>query len=43
VEYSPHVPVVSGVELGHTDPQYVIPSGGQVTVDAAGRRIAVTY
>lgn len=42
-EYNPHAPIVFGVEIGHTDLQYVVPSGGQVTVDAADRRIEVTY
>ncbi len=42
-EYNARMPVVWGVEFGHTDPQYVIPSGGTVTVDAAARRIDVTY
>jgi len=42
-EYSPNAPLVSGVEIGHTDPQYVVPSGGEVLVDAVERRIEVTY
>ena len=39
----PSVPLVFGVDLGHTDPQYVVPSGGAITVDGARRRIEVTY
>jgi muramoyltetrapeptide carboxypeptidase LdcA involved in peptidoglycan recycling len=42
-EYNPRLPVVWGVELGHTDPQVVVPSGGEITVDAVNREIAVTY
>jgi muramoyltetrapeptide carboxypeptidase LdcA involved in peptidoglycan recycling len=42
-EYHPGVPLVFGVEFGHTDPQYVIPSGGEVVVDAAGKRLSVSY
>jgi muramoyltetrapeptide carboxypeptidase LdcA involved in peptidoglycan recycling len=37
------IPVVMGLDIGHTDPQLVMPNGGQVTVDAAARRILVTY
>jgi muramoyltetrapeptide carboxypeptidase LdcA involved in peptidoglycan recycling len=42
-EYHPGVPLVFGVDLGHTDPQYVIPSGGEVTVDAENHKFLVTY
>jgi muramoyltetrapeptide carboxypeptidase LdcA involved in peptidoglycan recycling len=42
-EYNARVPVVWGVEFGHTDPQHLIPSGGTVTVDSITRRIDVTY
>jgi muramoyltetrapeptide carboxypeptidase LdcA involved in peptidoglycan recycling len=42
-EYHPQVPLVFGVNFGHTEPQHVIPSGGMVTVDSARRRIEVTY
>jgi muramoyltetrapeptide carboxypeptidase LdcA involved in peptidoglycan recycling len=42
-EYNARMPVVWGVEFGHTDPQHVIPSGGTVTVDSMTRRIDVTY
>ena len=42
-EYHPSVPLVFGVDLGHTDPQYVVPSGGAITVDGARRRIEVRY
>jgi muramoyltetrapeptide carboxypeptidase LdcA involved in peptidoglycan recycling len=42
-EYNPGAPVVWGVELGHTDPQHVVPSGGQVTIDATRQRVHVRY
>jgi muramoyltetrapeptide carboxypeptidase LdcA involved in peptidoglycan recycling len=42
-EYHPNVPLVFGVDFGHTDPQHVIPSGGVVTIDAERQRLEVTY
>jgi len=42
-EYHPDVPVVFGVDFGHTEPQYVVPSGGTVTIDSANQRIEVSY
>lgn len=42
-EYHPDVPLVFGVDFGHTDPQYVIPIGGEVTVDVEQERIEVVY
>lgn len=41
--YNPAAPVVTDVDIGHTDPQLVIPSGGTVTVDAVERRLLVEY
>lgn len=35
--------VVFDVDLGHTDPQLVIPVGGRIRVDGRARRILVTY
>ncbi|MFI7607159.1 S66 peptidase family protein [Micromonospora sp. NPDC049366] len=35
--------VVFDVDLGHTDPQLIIPYGGEVRVDAVERRISVRY
>jgi muramoyltetrapeptide carboxypeptidase LdcA involved in peptidoglycan recycling len=34
---------VFDVDVGHTDPQVVIPYGGAVTVDGPARKITVTY
>ena len=42
-EYAPDMLVVFDVDLGHTDPQLVIPYGGTVTVDGPARKITVTY
>ncbi|MEU6276700.1 S66 peptidase family protein [Streptomyces populi] len=41
--YAPDMMVVFDVDLGHTDPQIVIPHGGTVRVDGPARRITVTY
>ena len=42
-EYNPGALVVCGPDFGHTDPQYVLPYGGQITVDGCSQRITVTY
>ncbi|MEV7278680.1 S66 peptidase family protein [Streptomyces sp. NPDC093111] len=42
-EYAPDTMVVFDVDLGHTDPQFVVPVGGRVRVDGLARRIVVTY
>ncbi|MER7467709.1 S66 peptidase family protein [Streptomyces sp. NPDC097981] len=42
-QYAPDTMVVFDVDLGHTDPQLVIPVGGRIRVDGPGRRICVTY
>ncbi|WLQ39209.1 LD-carboxypeptidase [Streptomyces laculatispora] len=42
-EYAPGTMAVLDVDLGHTDPQLIIPYGGQVRVDGVARRIVVTY
>ncbi|MEY9990501.1 muramoyltetrapeptide carboxypeptidase LdcA involved in peptidoglycan recycling [Streptomyces sp. V4I8] len=41
--YAPDTMIVFDVDLGHTDPQLVIPYGGIVRVDGPARRITVTY
>ncbi|QTD96785.1 hypothetical protein S1361_05445 [Streptomyces cyanogenus] len=41
--HAPHTMAVFDVDFGHTDPQLVIPYGGQVVVDGPARRITVTY
>jgi muramoyltetrapeptide carboxypeptidase LdcA involved in peptidoglycan recycling len=41
--YAPGTMAVFDVDLGHTDPQLVIPYGGRIRVDGPARRIIVTY
>ncbi|MFC8716403.1 S66 peptidase family protein [Kitasatospora sp. NPDC057198] len=41
--YAPDAMAVFDVDLGHTEPQLVIPYGGRVRVDGPARRITVTY
>lgn len=42
-EYHPGVPTVFGLDIGHTDPQLVVPHGGRVRIDGPARRIWFTY
>ncbi|WP_327416445.1 S66 peptidase family protein [Streptomyces sp. NBC_01233] len=42
-EYAPQAVAVFDVDLGHTDPQVVIPCGGRIRVDGPERRVFVTY
>ncbi|GGV71792.1 LD-carboxypeptidase [Streptomyces longisporoflavus] len=42
-QYAPDTMAVFDVDLGHTDPQLVIPVGGRIRVDGQARRIFVTY
>ncbi|MEV6714401.1 hypothetical protein AB0M48_20465 [Lentzea sp. NPDC051208] len=42
-QYVPATMIVFDVDLGHTDPQLVIPVGGTVEVDGPARTITVTY
>lgn len=41
--YSPEAMVVFGVDFGHTDPQWVLPYGGRITVDGPAQRITAHY
>ncbi|MFI5979526.1 S66 peptidase family protein [Streptomyces sp. NPDC051555] len=41
--YAPDMMAVFDVDLGHTDPQVVIPYGGLVRIDGPERRITLTY
>jgi muramoyltetrapeptide carboxypeptidase LdcA involved in peptidoglycan recycling len=41
--YNPDAVMVVGVPFGHTRPQWILPYGGQVTVDGAARRIWADY
>ena len=42
-EYNPDALVVKGLDISHTDPQQVLPYGGEVRIDPAEQRITVTY
>jgi muramoyltetrapeptide carboxypeptidase LdcA involved in peptidoglycan recycling len=42
-DYHPGAMVVFGVDFGHTDPQWILPYGGRITVDGPGRRITAHY
>lgn len=41
--YNPEAMLVFDVDIGHTDPQWVLPYGGNITVDGPGRRITAHY
>jgi muramoyltetrapeptide carboxypeptidase LdcA involved in peptidoglycan recycling len=42
-EYRPDTMIVFHVDFGHTDPQWILPYGGRITVDGPGRRITAHY
>lgn len=42
-KYAPEAVLVLGLDIGHTDPQWVLPYGGEMTVDAAARVITAHY
>jgi muramoyltetrapeptide carboxypeptidase LdcA involved in peptidoglycan recycling len=41
--YNPSAVVVVGPDFGHTDPQYVLPYGGLVTVDGPNQKLVAHY
>jgi muramoyltetrapeptide carboxypeptidase LdcA involved in peptidoglycan recycling len=41
--YHPEAMVVFGVDFGHTDPQWVLPYGGRITVDGPAQRIIAHF
>ncbi|MFD1826855.1 MULTISPECIES: S66 family peptidase [Mumia] len=41
--YNPEAVVVVGVPFGHTRPQWIVPYGGEVTVDGAQQRVVASY
>jgi muramoyltetrapeptide carboxypeptidase LdcA involved in peptidoglycan recycling len=41
--YNPEAMIVFNVDIGHTDPQWVIPYGGTMTVDGPSRTITASY
>jgi muramoyltetrapeptide carboxypeptidase LdcA involved in peptidoglycan recycling len=38
----PDLPIVANLDIGHTDPQWIVPVGAMAVVDADRRRIALT-
>ncbi|QNE20849.1 LD-carboxypeptidase [Kribbella qitaiheensis] len=42
-EYNEKALLVTGLDFGHTDPQFVLPYGGHAELDPANHRITVTY
>jgi muramoyltetrapeptide carboxypeptidase LdcA involved in peptidoglycan recycling len=42
-EYNPSALLVTGLDIGHTDPQLILPYGGIAQVDPSNQRITVTY
>jgi muramoyltetrapeptide carboxypeptidase LdcA involved in peptidoglycan recycling len=41
--YNPDAMIVFDVDYGHTDPQWVLPYGGELTVDGPARRVIAHY
>jgi muramoyltetrapeptide carboxypeptidase LdcA involved in peptidoglycan recycling len=41
--YNPQAVVCAGVPFGHTRPQWIIPHGGEITVDGARQRVFADY
>lgn len=41
--YNRNALIVIGPDFGHTDPQYILPHGGLMTIDGPSRRITMTY
>ncbi|WP_329107373.1 LD-carboxypeptidase [Micromonospora sp. NBC_01699] len=42
-EYNPDAVAVFGLDVGHTDPQLIVPYGGLARIDPTARRITVRY
>ncbi len=42
-EYHPDVPVIFNLDIGHTDPQFILPNGGQIKIDGIRRKISLLY
>ena len=41
--YNPDAVIVVGVPFGHTRPQWILPYGGEITVDGVGQRVIADY
>ncbi|MGW6201513.1 S66 family peptidase [Kribbella sp. NPDC055110] len=42
-EYNPTAVVVKGLDIGHTDPQQILPYGGHAHINPTAQQITVTY
>jgi muramoyltetrapeptide carboxypeptidase LdcA involved in peptidoglycan recycling len=42
-EYHPNVPVIFNLDIGHTDPQCILPNGGQIKINGREHTISLTY
>jgi muramoyltetrapeptide carboxypeptidase LdcA involved in peptidoglycan recycling len=42
-EYHPGVPVVFNLDIGHTDPQFVLPNGGHIRINGPEQKIYLMY
>jgi muramoyltetrapeptide carboxypeptidase LdcA involved in peptidoglycan recycling len=42
-EYAAGIPIVLNVDFGHTNPQWVLPYGGEMTVDGIQQRLIAHY
>lgn len=41
--YNPEAVVCVGVPFGHTRPQWILPHGGQISLDGAARTVVADY
>lgn len=41
--YNPELVVVLDIDVGHTSPQWVVPYGGEITVDGVARRVSASF
>ena len=42
-EYNPTAPLVTGLDIGHTDPQLILPLGAPTTLDPSTTKITIEY
>ena len=42
-EYHPGVPTIFNLDIGHTDPQFILPNGGHIRIDGTRQEIYVTH
>lgn len=41
--YNPDVPIVVGPPFGHTRPQWILPFGGWISIDATMRQVFADF